>query len=308
MPISFACQHCQRNYCVDDGMAGKKAKCKECGQAMEIPAVTATTAVPQSGTTQANRKQQPTPQKTAAKTATKPQPAVRAKPDSKSVQPQRSAKPRTTSSANDARAAQQYGLTDFQVNDPFAGANPNGAYAQLGNHVVDPGFAPVTPEEIAFRREHEISQLRDRKPQLEDYLNEEDRAAYLTGDRIGGSTEVNTGIGPWIPGMITSGLCVLFGLLSILFGILGIELATLICFIILIAISVLAGIAGEIWGGVICYRNDSDKFIWYFLFPIYRVIYMFANFPYMKGPFMLWATGFIGSFFIIISLMFLEPS
>ena len=35
--ISFACPACQKAYKVADEMAGKKAKCKQCGQVMMIP-------------------------------------------------------------------------------------------------------------------------------------------------------------------------------------------------------------------------------------------------------------------------------
>ena len=37
MPISFACDFCSRKYRVDDGLAGRKVKCKDCGTDLTIP-------------------------------------------------------------------------------------------------------------------------------------------------------------------------------------------------------------------------------------------------------------------------------
>lgn len=38
MPIHFACPTCQKQYAVKDALAGKQAKCANCGAAIEIPA------------------------------------------------------------------------------------------------------------------------------------------------------------------------------------------------------------------------------------------------------------------------------
>lgn len=37
MPISFACGNCRKSYQLDDGLAGKKARCKQCGNEFRIP-------------------------------------------------------------------------------------------------------------------------------------------------------------------------------------------------------------------------------------------------------------------------------
>lgn len=37
MSISFACEFCSRKYRVDDGLAGRKVKCKECGTDLTVP-------------------------------------------------------------------------------------------------------------------------------------------------------------------------------------------------------------------------------------------------------------------------------
>src|SRR4051794_18747905 len=38
MSISFTCDFCSRKYRVDDGLAGRKVKCKECGTDLTVPA------------------------------------------------------------------------------------------------------------------------------------------------------------------------------------------------------------------------------------------------------------------------------
>ncbi len=37
MPIDVQCQKCGKSYRVQDSMAGKKGKCKECGGVLEVP-------------------------------------------------------------------------------------------------------------------------------------------------------------------------------------------------------------------------------------------------------------------------------
>ena len=37
MDITFACPGCRKNYTLSATLAGKKARCKQCGQQMEIP-------------------------------------------------------------------------------------------------------------------------------------------------------------------------------------------------------------------------------------------------------------------------------
>jgi hypothetical protein len=44
VPIQFACPSCARQYSVKDELAGKSAKCGQCGHKMKIPAATAATA------------------------------------------------------------------------------------------------------------------------------------------------------------------------------------------------------------------------------------------------------------------------
>ena len=38
MAISFACHQCGRRYQVDEGLAGKRVKCKECEAVLSVPA------------------------------------------------------------------------------------------------------------------------------------------------------------------------------------------------------------------------------------------------------------------------------
>ena len=46
MPISFECDQCGKAYVVSDGLAGKKAQCKQCGNRMTIPAGSAQPRTP----------------------------------------------------------------------------------------------------------------------------------------------------------------------------------------------------------------------------------------------------------------------
>ena len=46
MPISFQCGQCNKPYVVSDGLAGKKAMCKQCGNRMTIPGDAATSSEP----------------------------------------------------------------------------------------------------------------------------------------------------------------------------------------------------------------------------------------------------------------------
>ena len=50
MPISFSCGQCRKDYVVSDGLAGKKAVCKQCGNRMVVPgaAVSGSGFAPQS--------------------------------------------------------------------------------------------------------------------------------------------------------------------------------------------------------------------------------------------------------------------
>ncbi len=45
MPISFTCGQCGKDYIVSDGLAGKRAMCKACGNRMQIPGDSAVDAV-----------------------------------------------------------------------------------------------------------------------------------------------------------------------------------------------------------------------------------------------------------------------
>src|SRR5207248_7619735 len=44
MPISVECSDCKSRYSVAEAMAGKRVKCKKCGNSFMIPAATAATA------------------------------------------------------------------------------------------------------------------------------------------------------------------------------------------------------------------------------------------------------------------------
>jgi hypothetical protein len=44
MPITFACENCGKSFTVDDKFAGKKGRCKQCGEVMPIPFATVTWA------------------------------------------------------------------------------------------------------------------------------------------------------------------------------------------------------------------------------------------------------------------------
>ena len=46
MPISFACDFCSRKYRVDDGLAGRKVKCKDCGTDLTIPSARTAAVAP----------------------------------------------------------------------------------------------------------------------------------------------------------------------------------------------------------------------------------------------------------------------
>jgi hypothetical protein len=46
MTITFACPGCARRYSVNQALAGKRTKCKQCGHGMTIPAAAAGTAAP----------------------------------------------------------------------------------------------------------------------------------------------------------------------------------------------------------------------------------------------------------------------
>jgi hypothetical protein len=46
MTITFACPDCARRYTVNQALAGKRTKCKQCGHGMTIPAAAAGTAAP----------------------------------------------------------------------------------------------------------------------------------------------------------------------------------------------------------------------------------------------------------------------
>ena len=171
MPISFACQHCGRDYCVADTMAGKRAKCKSCSQAMDIPAESVVAAeIAAEHSSNAQTAQQPTAQQQAQKRQIAQQSNTQ---KSNAQQRQGTQKKSSKKRRADTRAAQQqFGLSNLNSsNDPFAGTNANQPTPQLGNYVSDPGFAYVTPEDVAYRREMEIAQLRDTKPTLEDYLD-----------------------------------------------------------------------------------------------------------------------------------------
>ena len=37
MSITFACGNCGKAFTVDDNFAGKKGKCKQCGQVIVVP-------------------------------------------------------------------------------------------------------------------------------------------------------------------------------------------------------------------------------------------------------------------------------
>lgn len=41
MTVSFSCEECGKDYQVDDGLAGKRGRCKQCGHTMKIPAAEA---------------------------------------------------------------------------------------------------------------------------------------------------------------------------------------------------------------------------------------------------------------------------
>jgi hypothetical protein len=68
MPISFSCGQCGKDYVVSDGLGGKRAVCKACGNRMTIPGEAVTSAAP-APETQASR---PRP---ATASASRPSPA-----------------------------------------------------------------------------------------------------------------------------------------------------------------------------------------------------------------------------------------
>jgi hypothetical protein len=71
MPIQFACPSCVRQYSVKDELAGKGAKCGQCGHKMKIPsAAAATSAMPHAAAAQ------PPAPKSAAVKAVSPAPAA----------------------------------------------------------------------------------------------------------------------------------------------------------------------------------------------------------------------------------------
>jgi hypothetical protein len=68
MPISFSCGQCGKDYVVSDGLAGKRAVCKACGNRMTIPGEAVTSAAP-APETQATRP------RTATAPSSRPSPA-----------------------------------------------------------------------------------------------------------------------------------------------------------------------------------------------------------------------------------------
>ena len=64
------------------------------------------------------------------------------------------------------------GLAPLQGSDLFAGTAP--PQGQLGSTIQHPGFANITPEQVAYQREMEAQALRDKKPTLDDYLDDDD--------------------------------------------------------------------------------------------------------------------------------------
>jgi hypothetical protein len=68
MPISFSCGQCGKDYVVSDGLSGKRAVCKACGNRMTIPGAAMTAAAP-APEAQASRP------RTVASPASRPAPA-----------------------------------------------------------------------------------------------------------------------------------------------------------------------------------------------------------------------------------------
>lgn len=282
MPISFACQHCQKTYNVADNLAGKKVKCKACGQAMDVPAQQAISA--------------------QAKPASRAGGAPAAQSRSRSAAaPTQTRQQPTSRSTRPANAAQTFGLGALDENDLFAGAAPgNHQQNPLANHIVgDPGFAPITPEEVAYRRQMEFDQLRNTRPKLEDYLQDEDVPIRPSGTGGSGSAayvdeHAPTGFKPFIPALVSVGAFFLIALMTVIGSIFSPLIALFGLIGLIVALGVVS-IGGQIWGMTICYRYHHDKFIWYFLFPIYRIGYIFQNFNIMKGPFGLIIATFVGA-------------
>jgi len=245
--------------------------------------------------------------KPASRPGSAPAAQSRSRPTAVPTQTRQQPKSRSAGSVN---TAQSFGLGALDENDLFAGAAPvNHQQNPLANHVIgDPGFAAITPEEVAYRRQLEFDQLRSHKPKLEDYLQDEDAPIRPDKPRSSGGNPYAspsqgapaspaapppTGFKPFIPALVSVGVFFLFALVSVIGSIFS-PIVALIGLIIMIGLFVVVSVGGEIWGMVICHRYHRDKFIWYFLFPIYRIGYTFQNFNIMKGPFSMIVASFVG--------------
>ena len=131
-----------------------------------------------------------------------------------------------------------------------------------------------------------------------------DRAKYLIGAPLD-ERRAEEGAQTWMPAVVAGGFLAVVGVLLVIMGAVGFEMGAIAMFWVIIIVSSLTGAAAEFWGMSICMKYDSDKFIWYFLFPIYRVVYMFSNFGIMKGPFFLGLAGMVGIPFILIGMFLL---
>jgi hypothetical protein len=77
MPIDFSCSACGKNYRVKDELAGKTAKCSQCGGRIQIPSAVHSTAAAQPAASKASG---PQPAKSASSAAaTRPAPATKPK-------------------------------------------------------------------------------------------------------------------------------------------------------------------------------------------------------------------------------------
>lgn len=270
MPIAFACQSCQKQYKVDDKFAGKKVKCKACGNAMLVPASAgAKPSAKQAAKAAAsgNRAKGKAPNPNAKKQAAAKKPVAKAAPVT-------------------AVASKEYGLDAISsTDDLFGGETPvRGKANPLGNHVVaDPGFAAI--DISATKKEDADTPQFSANPALSDVpipsqFNDESKTNAKPKSE---------------GGLLKPALFSAIGVVLVFAIFLGVGFAVAIAGIIGAVILMVAGfgigIWSEVWSWILCKRNHPELLIWFILFPISRLIYLFKNFSFMKGPFLLNLVG-----------------
>ena len=107
--INFSCPSCSKNYRVKDEFAGKKAKCKECGVAIPIPAApTEPSSSFEAPAAQPLRRELPSQQPAASV----PPPAQRRPSTAAAMVPQPSQRPSATATADDSSSHVLRGSTE----------------------------------------------------------------------------------------------------------------------------------------------------------------------------------------------------